>query len=380
MNIKNLNGAYRICAKTVMDSSDPEITFDENGICNHVSAFEYKSKIRLIEPERREKELAKLVDKIKKEGKNKDYDCIIGVSGGTDSTYVAYKVKEVGLRPLAIHLDNGWNSELAVDNIQKALSKLNIDLYTHVIDWEEFRDIQLSFLKASTPDIEIPTDHAINALLLNSANKFGVRYILSGSNFNDEGVFPDSWAYGHLDWKYIKGIHKYFGTKPIKTFPKIGLPKIVYYLTIKRIQTVALLNYMHFEKNEARAILKAELDWRDYGGKHNESLYTKFAQEYILPTKFNIDVRKAYYSAPILRGQMTRDEALAALLQPIANENSLNEQKRYFLKKMDITEQQFNDIMNQPVRTRFDYPSNIKLIEKLRYLLNIARKFGMVST
>lgn len=376
----DINKSYRICSKTVMDTTDLEITFDEMGICNHVSNYEAKSYIRLIDPEKREQEMQILVQRIKKAGKRNDYDCIIGVSGGTDSTYVAYKVKELGLRPLAVHLDNGWNSELAVDNIQKTLSKLEVDLYTHVIDWEEFRDIQLSFLKASTPDLEIPTDHAINALLFHSANKFGVRYIISGSNFNDEGIFPESWAYGHLDWKYISSIHKQYGKKPVKTFPHINLSQLVYYIAIKRIHTVALLNYMHFEKQEAREFLKNELGWRDYGGKHNESLYTKFIQEFILPNKFNIDVRKAYMSAPILRGQISREDALKELTRPMASEESLKNQKEYFLKKMELTEQQFDEIMKLPVKTRHDYPSNINIVSGLRRLLNTARKIGIAST
>lgn len=263
---------YQICKRCVMDTTDHEIVFDEEGICNHCKSYLQKASVRIIDESKREQELANLIGEIKQKGKGRDYDCIIGVSGGTDSTYVAWKVKEMGLRPLAVHLDNGWNSELAVSNIEKTLQKLGIDLYTHVIDWHEFRDIQLSFLYASTPDIEIPTDHAINALLFNTANKFNIKYIISGSNFNDEGAFPESWAYGHLDFKYIKSIHKKFGTKPFVTFPHFGLLKLLWFVLFKRIKTVAILNYMHFDKTQARELLKEKLEWRDYGGKHNESL------------------------------------------------------------------------------------------------------------
>lgn len=363
-----------------MDTTDPWIIFDEKGYCNNCTSYLEKAAIRLIPEDKREEELKKLVEKIKAGGRKKEYDCIIGVSGGTDSTYVAYKVKELGLRPLAIHLDNGWNSELAVSNIEKTLKKLDIPLYTHVIDWEEFRDIQVAFLKASVPDIEIPTDHGINALLFKMADKFDVQYIVSGSNFNDEGVFPESWAYGHLDWKYVGGLHRRFGKKPIKTFPYLRLPSLYYYLLGKRIKTIAILNYMHFEKAEVRKLLKEKIDWVDYGGKHNESVYTKFVQEYILPRKFNIDVRKPYYSGPVLRGQMTREEALRLLQQPIADEKSLNEQKEYALKKLELSDQEFDEIMKAPVKSRQDYPSNFELFAKLRKLMNIARKKGLAHS
>tara|TARA_B100001057_G_C22871093_1_gene958907 strand:- start:6813 stop:7907 length:1095 start_codon:yes stop_codon:yes gene_type:complete len=357
-----------------------EIVFDDNGVCEYCEQYREKEKIRMIDEANRDELLQKIIQSIKVRGKRKKYDCIIGVSGGTDSTYVALKVKEWGLRPLAVHLDNGWNSELAVENIEKTLDQLDIDLYTHVVDWREFRDIQLSFLKASTPDIEIPTDHAINAILLQLAGKFGVKYVISGSNYNDEGAFPEAWAYGHLDFKYVKGIHKKFGTIPIKTYPYLTASKLLYKIGIKRIKVVAILNYMHFNKQEARALLTSKLGWRDYGGKHNESIYTKFVQEYILPIKFGIDVRKPYLSAPILRGQMTRDEALDQLKESIATEKSRQEQKIYFLKKMGISEQEFEAIMSAPRKTRFDYKSNLKFIAFLRKALNFLRKRGLATS
>lgn len=370
-----------ICKQCVMDTlGESEIVFDDQGVCEYCKSFRENEKIRMINEADRDELRKSIVEKIKIKGKRKKYDCIIGVSGGTDSTYVALKVKEWGLRPLAVHLDNGWNSELAVENIEKTLNKLDIDLYTHVIDWREFRNIQLSFLKASTPDIEIPTDHAINSILLKMAEKFGVKYVISGSNFNDEGAFPEAWAYGHLDFKYIKGIHKKFGTNPIKTYPYLTASQLLYKIGIKRIKVVAILNYMHFNKQEARDILTKELGWRDYGGKHNESLYTKFVQEYILPIKFGIDVRKPYLSAPVLRGQLSREEALKQLEQPIASDKSRQEQRTYFLKKMGISEAEFEEIMKAPRKTRFDYKSNLKFINFLRKVLNFLRKRGLATS
>jgi N-acetyl sugar amidotransferase len=373
----NVNSDYRICTRCVIDTTDADITFDEQGICNNCSAYMEKLPVRIIPEEKRDAELAKIIERIKQDGKGNEYDCIIGLSGGTDSTYLAYKIKEFGLRPIAIHVDNGWDSELAVKNIEKTLKKLDIPLYTHVIDWEEFRDIQLSFLHASVPDMEIPTDHAILSVLYQSAVKFKTKYILSGSNYNDEGILPESWAYGHIDWKYVKGIHQRFGKMPMKTFPHTSLSKLYYYLLFKRIKTIAILNYMHFEKAKARELLKEKLDWFDYGGKHNESVYTKFIQDYILPKKFNIDKRKSHFSGPILRGQMSRAEALEKLKYPDMDEKSLQDLCDYVLKKFELSEEEFQRIMQLPVKTSNDYPSNKKLVAKLRKLLNWARKKGV---
>jgi N-acetyl sugar amidotransferase len=376
--IKDLN--YQICKLTVMDTSDPEITFDENGISNHALKYINERKIRIISGSEKESRLNDLVKNIKVNGEKKKYDCIIGLSGGTDSTYVAYLSKKLGLRPLAVHLDNGWNSELAVDNIQKTLKTLSIDLYTHVIDWNEFKDLQRSFLYASTPDIEIPTDHAINSLLFEVARKFDIKYILSGYNFNDEGVWPDSWAYGHLDWKYISGIHKKFGKEKLTTYPHTSIFKLLYYVLFLRIKTISILNYIDFEKEEARKLLEKEIGWRNYGGKHNESIYTKFVQDFLLPHKFNIDVRRPYLSAPILQGQLKREEALEILKISSATEDETKEQLDYFCKKMEISNEEFSTILSLPIRNRFDYNSNINLVKFLKKALNVARKIGIAAS
>ena len=209
---KKLN--YQICTHCVMDTiSDPDITFDETGECNYCKNYKEKVQIRL---NKEDNSFQKIIDQIKKKGKNKEYDCIIGVSGGVDSTYIAYLLKENGVNPLAIHLDNGWNSELAVSNIEKVLKKQGIDLYTYVLDWEEFKDLQLAFLKSSTPDSEIPTDHAIYALLLREANKRNIKYLISGMNYSTESIMPVTWSYGHSDWNYIKMIQKRFGLAKLK--------------------------------------------------------------------------------------------------------------------------------------------------------------------
>ena len=255
---------YRICSKTVMDTiSDPDIVFDENGICNYCYEFSDKLKIRVPPPKIAEAELKSIVDKIKSSGKRKQYDCIIGVSGGVDSTYTAWLVKKLGLRPLAVHLDNGWNSELAVKNVENILGRLGIDLYTEVLDWEMFRDLQLAFLKASTPDGEIPTDHAILAVLYKTAAKFNIRYIISGMNFRSEGMLPPTWARGYLDWKYIRSVQKQFGTQSLGTFPHLTVTGFLYYNLVRGIRSISLLNYVNFNRAEAIQVIEQELGWRN---------------------------------------------------------------------------------------------------------------------
>ena len=290
-----------------------------------------------------------MIDFCKKKGKGKKHDCIIGVSGGVDSTYVAYKVKELGLRPLAVHLDNGWDAELAVSNIHNVLKKLNIELYTHVLDWEEFRSLQLAFLKASTPDSEIPTDHAISALMKSFAVKEDIP-LITGQNFSSESILPRAWSQGHMDWDYIKKVNSLFGNKKLKDFPHYSVYKRIYWNRIKGLRNFSLLDYIDYDKEKAKKFLIEELGWRDYGGKHHESIYTKFFQAYILPTKFGFDKRRAHLASLILAGQITREEALEEMKKPLYDEKELQEHLIYVPKKLGITREEFEEIMNTPPR------------------------------
>lgn len=369
------NIEYRICTKTVMDTiSDPDIYFDENGVCNYYYEFIEKLKVRVPPKEEAKLKLDSLIKKIKKDGVGKQYDCIIGISGGVDSTYTAWLVKEFGLRPLAIHLDNGWNSELAVKNIENVLNKLNIDLYTEVLDWEMFRDLQLSFLKASTPDGEIPTDHAILAILYKMAYKFGIKHIISGMNFRNEGMLPPSWARGYLDWKYIKSVHKIFGSQSLNSYPHLSIPKFLYYNLVKGIRSVSFINYIDFNKTEAIKLIENELSWRNYGGKHYESIYTRFYQSYILPNKFKIDKRKPHLTCIISStGEITREEALILLKEPTCDSKLLEDDKEYLLKKFEINSEDFDRIINLPVKSIYDYPNIHKLELKFRVILHKLR-------
>ncbi|HEY8608899.1 MAG TPA: N-acetyl sugar amidotransferase [Noviherbaspirillum sp.] len=359
-----------ICKRCIMDATDPDIVFDADGICNHCHRYDSIASSRLIPESDRPARLAALVAEIKRQGAGKPYDCVIGVSGGVDSTYVAYLTKELGLRPLAVHFDNGWNSELAVANVEKTLKTLGIDLSTYVVDWQEFRDIQLAFLEASTPDGEVPTDHAIAALLYSTAHKLGLKHILLGLNVISESIMPLKWGYGYADFRYIRGVHRMFGKRPMKTYPHYSLPQLYYYMYLRKIRMVPILDFVDYQKEQAMQIIQDKLGWVYYGGKHYESIYTRFYQAYILPRKFNIDKRRAHYSNLVLSGQMTRDEALTKITEPVFPERGLAEDKEYVIKKFGLSVAEFERLMALPTKTFLDYPNSYTRIETAKkYLL-----------
>lgn len=360
-----------------MDTTDPDIVFDTDGVCNHCTYYQVLEQKYVIAVDKREEKLNALVKSIKDAGRGKAYDCLIGVSGGVDSTYVAYLVKKLGLRPLAVHLDNGWNSELSVSNIEKCLNKLKIDLFTKVLDWEEFRNLQLSFLKASVPDGEIPTDHAIGALLFKVAANHGIRHIISGSNIATEGMLPDKWTYGVSDWKYIRSVHRRFSSTPLNDYPHYSIAKMLYYGSIKRIISVRLLDYVDYKKDRTREILEGELGWKYYGGKHYESIYTRFFQGYILPRKFNIDKRRAHLSTLICSGQLTKTQALAHLERDIYDGAKSEDDRIYVIKKLDITEAEFQHIMDLPILNYMAYPNNRSFTNRLRKTYHLLRRLGL---
>lgn len=353
---------YRICTRCLMDTTDPEITFDENDVCNHCHDYERLVSQRVLGGQEGLRHLRTLVEQIKREGRGKPYDCLIGVSGGVDSSYVAYVVKKrFGLRPLAIHMDNGWDSELAVKNIEETLKRLDIDLYTNVLNWEEFRDLQLAFLKASTPDSEIPSDHAIWAVIGDMAEKLKVRYILTGFNVRTETHLPRAWSQGHFDWKYIQSIYKQFGKSKLKTFPHQGL--FTYYRRLLTLRRVDILNYLDYNKQEAMSLLENELGWKYYGGKHHESIYTRFYQGYILLTKFGFDKRRSHLSSQICSGELTRDEALVELQNPAYAPSLQEEDQEYVSKKLGVNNADFEALMGLPRKSYWDYPSYGRILE-----------------
>jgi N-acetyl sugar amidotransferase len=360
-----------------MDTSDVDIRFDEKGVCNHCTNYFERIANRVYQGEKSDDELLQIIAKIKKAGKGKKYDCVIGVSGGIDSSYVAYKAKKRGLKPLLVHLDNGWNSEISVKNIKNLANILGFDYQSFVLDWEEFRDIQLAFLRASIPEMETPTDIAIPGALHQVAAKYGIKYIISGGNFATEGILPKTWHYNAKDFKYFKHIQKTFGTKKIKKFPFFGWKEEAYYKLVKGIKMVYLLNYVPYNKQEAMQILQDELGWRYYGGKHYESKYTGFVQSYIMPEKFNMDYRRATLATQICTGEVSREFALEELTHKSYDAEKSNEEKEYVCKKLGITTQEFDKIMGDSAKIYRDYPNAEKNLE---FIYNIYRKtFGKPS-
>lgn len=376
---------YRQCTKCVLDTNDdPQMTFDQDGVCHYYADYLKAVKQHLPDPAQRDSLLAKRVEKIKADGKGRDYDVVVGVSGGVDSTYVALLAKELGLRVLAVHLDNGWNSELAVKNIESIVTKLGIDLFTYVIDWEEFRDLQLAFIKASVVDIELVSDHAIFATLYLQAGKHGVRHILSGTNVVTETTLPPHWIWHKGDHVNIQDIHRQFGTVPLKTYPFMDWKVKRYYQAWKKISQWSILNYVDYDKAEVKQRIIADLDWRDYGGKHYESIFTRFYQGYILPTKFGIDKRKAHLSDLIFSGQISKDEALAELEKPIYDAEQQKIDRQFVLKKFGLTDDEFMAFMSQAPRPHTDFATeqgvfaNYPILKPFRGPLRAIKKWAGV--
>lgn len=354
---------YQVCTNCVMDTTDPDIVFDPKGVCNHCHEYEEKRKLVDQPLEIKQKKLIDFTSQIKKAGEGKDYDCITGVSGGVDSTYAVYLLKELGLRPLVVHLDNGWNSELAVQNIENIVNRLGFDLYTKVLDWNEFKELQVAYLKASVLDLEALTDHAITATLYQQAAANNIKYIMAGTNTVTEAILPVNWRYANKtnDSVNIRDINDRFRKKPIKDFPLLSFQKYSYYFKVKKIQWFGLLDYYDYDKAKAKAIIEKELGWRDYGGKHYESIITRFYQGYILPNKFNIDKRRAHLSTLIVSGQISRETALKELALPIMEENVLKQDLEYVPKKLGLTEKDFEEIMKLPPKSHYDYKTDKKI-------------------
>ena len=349
----------RVCTRCVMDTTDPDITFDDRGVCSHCHGYDRAVAKWVRSGAAGRQQLDAAVEKIKRDGAGRQYDCVIGVSGGVDSTFVAYKVKQLGLRPLAVHLDNGWDSEIAATNISSALRALNIDLQTLVIDWEEFRDIQLAFLRAGVPDAEIPSDHAIVASVHNAAAEHGVRHTIWGYNTRTETHLPKAWSQGHFDWRYIRTIHRRFGSGRIRTFPHLSAMSSLF--DRFRASRLNLLDYVDYVKADAMAILQRELGWRSYGGKHHENIYTRWYQGWFLPTRFGYDKRKTHLSSLICSGQITRAHALDELMKPPYDEELQRADTDYVIKKLGLTAEGFRAIMNAPKRTFHDFPSHARV-------------------
>jgi N-acetyl sugar amidotransferase len=364
---------HQECRRCIMDTSDPWITFNEDGLCNHCQTYDaYMS--RAGPPEDRHRKLEKMVDNLKARGRRKDYDCIMGLSGGVDSSYLAwFAVKKLGLRPLVVHVDAGWNSELAVNNIQNIVQRLNLDMHTLVIDWPEIRNLQRAFFLSGVANLDVPQDHAFIASLYSEARKYGIKDILSGGNMQTESILPIAWGYDASDAVSIKAIHRKFGTVKLKNYPTVSnFQRLFYYRFVVGLKKHTPLNFIDYNKDEAKALLMRELGWRDYGGKHYESLFTKFFQAHYLPRKFGYDKRLAHYSSLIVSGQMTRDQAQDEMQKPLYDLRELEEDRAFWIKKLGVSEAEYAMVMNEKPRSYSEFRNS----ENLRAMLQMILRQG----
>jgi N-acetyl sugar amidotransferase len=365
---------YQQCSISVMDTiADADISFDEKGICNYYYEYIEAEKEQVFKDEKGEQKFAEIIARIKADGNGKKYDCILGVSGGVDSTYLAYIAKNAGLRVLCVHFDNGWNSELAVSNIQNIVKKCGFDLYTYVIDWNEFKDIQLAYFKANVVDIEAVTDIAIFSALDIICKEQGIKHIIDGRNVVTEITLPASWICKNPS--NLKDIHARFGSVALKTYPLMSPIRRRIVARTKPFQSWPLLNYIPYNKEEVKKKIIAELEWRDYGGKHYESVFTRFYQGYILPAKFNIDKRKAHLSNLVFSGQLTKDEALAELEKPIYPQQLFETDYEFVIKKLGFTDTSFQDYIKTAPVAHDMYEMSISLFDEFKFLKPLKRFF-----
>ncbi len=366
---------YQQCVRCIMDTTDPLISFDEQGICNHCHSYmdyEQNQMLKGVAADNRTKQMVSL---IKSAGKGKDYDCIMGISGGVDSSYLAYyATKVLGLRLLLVHVDTGWNSELAVKNIENIVKNLNLDLHTLVVDWEEMRDLQRAFFKSSVPNCDIPQDHAFIAALYSEAKKYGLKHILNGGNMSTESILPSSWGYDASDWVHIKDIHRKYGEIKLKSYPRISFFKRrIFYPYVQAMKVHRPLEYIRYNKSKVKTFLKEEFGWKDYGGKHFESKFTQFFQAHYLPVKYGFDKRLAHLSSLIVSGQMSREEALRQMQEPLYDATQLQEDRSYFIKKLGFSETEWDQIMKMPPKTEHDYANQLKMLELFHRFIKMAQ-------
>ncbi|MES2330149.1 MAG: N-acetyl sugar amidotransferase [Bacteroidota bacterium] len=364
---------YRICTRCIYDTKVPKIAFDENGVCNYCKMIDdLKSQYHTGTPAGEEK-FAEIVEQIRKDGKGKKYDCVVGVSGGTDSSYMIVKAVEWGLRPLAVHYDNTWNTAIATENIRKILGKLKVDLYTHVVDNKESDDIFRSFFLANVPEIDGPTDIALAETMYRAAAKYKVKYVLEGHSFIAEGVSPLSTAY--VDGGYIRNIHEKFGKIRMKTFPNMTFAAFMKWILFFRIKKIRPLWYINYSKQEAKVMLMKDYGWQDYGGHHLENRMTAFNHSIYFPQKFKIDQRNNTLSAVVRAGLKTREAAIEEYKTPPHIEPELVE---YFKKRLGFSDEEYTAIMNGPRKNFRDYKTYKKRFERLRPLFFLLAKANLV--
>lgn len=365
---------YQRCSRCVMDTSDTQIWFDQHGVCNHCRGFDAVH-ARVWKPnDEGRRTVQGWVEKVKAANAANEFDVCIGLSGGADSCWMAYLVKKLGLRALVVHVDTGWNSELAVHNIETVVRKLGFELQTHVVDWEEMRDLQVAFLKAGVANQDTPQDHAIFCAVFRETVLSGVRFLVNGMNYSTECILPRSWGYNALDTRHVRAVHRLYGTRPLVNFPLFTFQEYCAYQydfpSQNSFEAFPLLNFLPYNKAEAMRVLEAELGFKPYAYKHGESRWTKFFQGYYLPVKFGYDKRLAHLSSLIVTGQVSRDQALDILRRPPFDEKEIADDIAFVVRKLELTDQEFQDIMKAPCRNASDYPWNYENFEAARQLSN----------
>ena len=363
----------KVCTRCVMDESDPAIAFDAAGMCSHCHTYDRFVRPQLLTDSQKRERLPQVVDRIKAAGRGHEYDCVLGLSGGADSSYVALNAARLGLRPLIVHFDNGWNSEAAVRNIESVVRTFGLDLVTHVVDWNEFRAVQLAFLRASVVDIEMITDHAINALVYRSALSHGLRWILTGQNLVTESILPSAWVHRKTDRRNLSAIARAGGVGSYESLPVASTLQVRWWMHVRRVQSVDLLEYLPYDRAEAIAELAAALGWQDYGGKHHESLFTRFYQAHLLPVKFGIDKRRAHLTTMILSGQITRDEALSRLALPLYDPVQLEIDREFVAKKWGLTVDELDRLLAEPPVPHLAFASDESLFRPLKLIRSVVR-------
>lgn len=344
----NFNRPYQQCSLSVMDTiADPDISFDKNGVCNYYHEYKKAEETHCLIGEKGRKKQEHVAETMIKSAKNQKYNCLLGLSGGADSTYLAYLAKDLGLNPLLVNFDYGWNTEIATKNIENAVKATGFDLYTVVMNWQEFKHLQRSYFKASVLDLDVPADHMIFGALYKTANKYKIKHVLSGNNIWTEHTLPKSWNYNKFDLVNLKNIHAKFDNTPLKELPALGVWQYAYYQLLKNIKGVTLLDYQEFVRTDILKVIESEMGWINYGGKHQESVFTRFYQGYILPKKFKIDKRKAHLSNLIFSGQCTKEEALKELNEPAYDLHVMEEDFEFMAKKLDFSLDEFEAILTQ---------------------------------
>lgn len=373
-----MNRMYQICTKTIMDTTDPNIVFNEKGESDYYINFKENIEPNWHTDERGYDELMRIADRIKKTSKSKDFDCIIGLSGGLDSSYAAYVAKEImGIRPLIFHVDAGWNTDRAVGNIEKLINGLNLDLYTEVINWEEMKDLQVAFLKSQIADQDLPQDYAFFSGLYKFAKKHKINYVLTGGNFSTECCRePEEWGgFPGIDTRLVKDIHGRFGKRKLKTFPLVDILSYkIYYKYVFGMEVFKPLNLIPFTKKGAESLLAEKFGWESFQHKHHESRFTRFYEDYWLPRKFGFEKRRAHFSSLILTGQMTREEALERISRPELSEEFLQKEFEYVANKLDLTKQELQGIFEGENKTFRNYKNKIGII---KLGATVMQKLGM---